>query len=61
MGYKYAESTTGAINLHVLPIIGDLRLREVTYDDTKDVMAALAGMSSSLHSKVLSSMRRMFE
>lgn len=61
MGYKYAESTTGAINLHVLPIIGDLRLREVTYDDTKDVMAAMVGRSSSLHSKVLSSMRRMFE
>ena len=61
MGYKYAESTTGAINLHVLPHIGELKLREVTYDDTKAVMSALAGRSASLHSKVLSSMRRMFE
>ena len=61
MGYKYAESTSGAINLHVLPHIGDLKLREVTYDDTKAVMSALAGRSSSLHSKVLSSMRRLFD
>lgn len=61
MGYKYAESTAGAINIHVLPLLGDIKLRDVTHDDAQDVMAALAGKSASLHSKVLCAMRNMFD
>ena len=61
MKAKNREIYQGAINLHVLPIIGNKRMREVQPDDVKLVMVALADKSASLQSKVLNTMRKMFE
>lgn len=58
---KNREVYQGAINLHVLPVIGNKRMREVQPDDVKPVMVALADRSASLQSKVLNTMRKMFE
>lgn len=58
---KNREIYNGAIHLHVLPIIGDKRMREVQPDDAKLVMVALSDKSASLQSKVLNTMRKMFE
>lgn len=61
MKAKNRELYQRAINLHVLPIIGNKRMREVQPDDAKLVMVALADKSASLQSKVLNTMRKMFE
>lgn len=50
-----------SINLHVLPVIGNKRVREIQPDDAKLVMVTLSGKSASLQSKVLNTMRKMFE
>lgn len=60
MGDKYKESFEGAIRIHVVPVIGHLRLRDVRPDDAQLVMTKLAGKSKSLQGKVLNAMRRMF-
>lgn len=61
MKSKNRELYQRAINLHVLPIIGNKRMREIQPDDAKLVMVALADKSASLQSKVLNTMRKMFE
>jgi len=58
---KNREIYQGAVNLHVLPIIGNKRMREVQPDDVNLVMVALADKSASLQSKVLNVMWKMFE
>ena len=61
MKYKYRESTVSALRVHVIPVIGDMRVAEVKPDDAQRVMAAMAGRSKSLHDKVRQSMRKVFE
>lgn len=61
MQVKNKEIYTAAIRLHVLPVIGELHLREVTPDDARRVMIGLSGKSASLQSKVLNTMRKMFD
>ena len=58
---KNREVYEGAINLHVVPIIGQKRMRDVQPDDARLVMIALADKSASLQGKVLRTMRKMFE
>ncbi len=58
---KNRELYVSCINLHVLPIIGEKRITEVQPDDARLVMIALADKSASLQSKVLNTMRKMFE
>lgn len=58
---KNREVYEGAINLHVVPIIGQKRIRDVQPDDARLVMIALADKSASLQGKVLRTMRKMFE
>lgn len=60
MKYKYKESVTNSVNLHIIPIIGDLYMRDVRESEVRLVMLALAGKSNSLQSKVLSAMRNIF-
>lgn len=60
MKYKYKESVTNSVNLHIIPVIGDLYMRDVRESEAKLVMLALAGKSNSLQSKVLSAMRNIF-
>jgi len=49
------------IRNHVVPVIGHLRLSAVKPDDAKTVMVRLASSSASLQSKVLNTMRKMFD
>lgn len=58
---KNKELYESSINLHVLPILGGKRMGEVQPDDARLVMVALADKSASLQSKVLNTMRKMFE
>ncbi len=58
---KNKEIYHQAINLHVFPIIGEKRMREIQPDDTKLVMIALSGRSASLQNKVLNTTQKMFE
>lgn len=58
---KNRELYVSSIQLHVLPIIGGKRMAEVQPDDARLVMIALADKSASLQSKVLNTMRKMFE
>lgn len=61
MRSKNKELYTSSINLHALPVIGNKRMEEVQPDDVRLVMIALADKSASLQSKVLNTMRKMFE
>lgn len=61
MGAKYRESYETAVRLHIVPVIGGILLRDVRPDDAREVMVRLAGKSASLQSKVLSTMKALFE
>jgi len=61
MGAKYRESYETSVRLHIVPVIGTLFLRDVRQDDAREVMVRLAGKSASLQSKVLSTMKALFE
>lgn len=60
-GQKQRDAVFTALNLHILPIIGDQTLTETRYADCLRVMAAMPDASSSLRTKVLIVMRSMFE
>ena len=61
MAAKNKEIYTSAVRLHINPQIGHIRMSAVRPDDAKLVMNALVGKSASLQSKVLNTMRSMFE
>ena len=46
------------INKNLCPVLGQLRLSEITSDDVADVMAARAGLSRSAREKTLQALRR---
>ncbi len=48
------------LNLHILPMIGDYRIRDITPMQIQAIMANLADKSNSLQSKVLVNMRSIF-
>lgn len=50
-----------AVRLHIVPAIGQLRIKEVTPNNIKSVLVAMSGMSASMQSKALNSMRKIFE
>ena len=60
MGSKHKETFKTALRLHILPVLGDLHLRDVHQSDCQAVMTRLAG-KSSLQGKVLNVMRRLLE
>lgn len=59
--YKMREQTENALSVHIIPQLGGLYLREVRHQDCAKVMANMAGRSNSLQSKVLNTMRQLFE
>lgn len=61
MSAKNKESYEEAIDLHIVTVIGGMRMQDVRPDDARLVMVALGGMSDSLQRKVLNTMRKMFE
>lgn len=48
------------LNLHILPLIGDYRIRDITPMQIQAIMANLSDKSNSLQSKVLINMRSIF-
>ena len=48
------------LNLHILPVIGDYRIRDITPMQIQAIMANLSDKSNSLQSKVLVNMRSIF-
>lgn len=48
------------LNLHILPAIVNYRLRDISPMQIQAIMASLSGKSHSLQSKVLSSLRSIF-
>lgn len=52
-GAKNIESARSAINNHILPLIGNKAMIDITEDDLKDVMNSMADDSKALNTKVL--------
>ena len=59
-GDRNITSTREAINLHIVPVIGNMQLTDVTEEDLLRVMAPLADKSASLYKKVLSVLKWSF-
>lgn len=60
-GYSQRISIENAVKNHILPIIGTMPIADVSYADAARVMAAAAEYSYSLQSKILTTMKSMFE
>ena len=58
---KRREDYRNAINNHICPILGSKQIRDITYSDAQQVMAAVANKSKSLQQKVVTTMRRIFD
>lgn len=54
------EDYKTAINKHIAPFIATKRMKEVTAEDGRMIMAALVGKSSSLQSNVVCALKGMF-
>lgn len=61
LGQKRKDDYRNAINNHICPVIGDLRVQEVTPDDIQSVMVAAAGMSGSAQQKIVTTLKRIFK
>lgn len=61
IGQKRKDDYRNAINNHICPIIGVKKIRDVSYDDIKAVMAEVAGMSSSAQQKIVVTLKRIFK
>ena len=59
-GRKRQEDYRNAINNHIAPVIGAKGIKDITYSDTKAVLAAVDGKSKSLQQKIVTAMRKIF-
>jgi len=50
-----------AVYVHILPQIGDMRIQDITPDTVKSILVQMAGLSFSMQSKTLNTMRKIFE
>ena len=57
---KRREDYANAINNHICPVIGSLRVREVKYENILEVMSAASGMSKSGQQKIVTTLKRIF-
>lgn len=60
LGQKRKDDYSNAINNHICPIIGGKLVRDITYDDIQEVMAAASGMSASAQQKIVVTLKRIF-
>lgn len=58
---KTKEGISNCINNHICPVIGGMRMRDVTNDDARRVMAACSAMSNESQKKILNVLRRVFD
>lgn len=61
VGQKRKNDYSNAINNHICPVIGTKRIRDVSYDDIKEIMLRAAGMSSSAQKKIVVTLKRIFK
>lgn len=61
LSFSRRRDFVNAINNHICPIIGAMKVRNVKPEDCQRVMARLAGKSNSLQVKVLTVMKMGFE
>ena len=59
---KGREGYSASINLHICPVLGSMRVADVTGDDVRRVLAAMQrkGLSAATQSRALRLMRRIF-
>ena len=55
------NATKNAVNNHILPVIGAMKVRDVRPVNIRRVMAKLEGMSKSTHDKVRQALKGMFK
>ena len=58
---KSLEMIRYILNQHILPVLGDYRLQDITPMQIQTIMAGLAKKSASLQSKVLINLRSIFK
>lgn len=58
---KNIEAMRSALNNHILPVIGNIKMADITEDDIDLVLAGLADKSKSLNVKVLRTLKNMFQ
>lgn len=56
-----AKDYTNAVNVHIVPQLGGMRLRDVTQDDAKRVLLNMSAKSDTMQRKTLNTMRKIFE
>lgn len=61
VGDKRRQDYTNAINNHICPVIGDMQMTDVTSDDIKSVMTAAAALSHSSQTKIVTTLKRIFD
>ena len=60
VGAKRRADYANAINNHICPVIGNMLVREMKWDDVLAVMAAAADLSKSSQQKIVVTMKRIF-
>lgn len=60
-GYSRRGDYTNAINNHICPVIGALKVKEVKPEHCQRILSNMAGMSNSAQSKVVTTLKQIFE
>lgn len=58
--YSRRSDYVNAINVHICPVIGALRVRDVKPEDCQRVLAAMSGLSHSMQGKVVATLKQIF-
>lgn len=58
--YSRRSDYTNAINNHICPVIGSMKLKEVKPEHCQRILSDMAGMSNSAQSKVVTTLKQIF-
>lgn len=58
--YSRQQDYISAINLHICPVIGAMRVRDVKPENCQRILTEMAGTSNSLQSKVVTALKQIF-
>lgn len=59
--YSRQQDYVNAINVHICPVIGAMKVRDVKPENCQRILAQMAGLSNSMQSKVVATLRQIFE
>lgn len=59
--YSRRSDYTNAINKHICPVIGAMRVKEIKPEHCQRILANMAGMSNSSQSKVVTTLKQIFD